>query len=319
MNGRISGRLFLSITVIYIAVELLLSFTPLLDGLDVIGSMIISELIIIVPSLAAFYFSRERFTDVFAIRGIRPVLIPLCILFTVLVLPLCSCLNLVTLFFVENQAAGIFDSLSEAGMGLMAFFAAVAAPVFEELTFRGVIFSGIRKSGSAVQAIVWSAVLFGLFHMNLNQMCYAIALGIFFGALREVTGSIIPSIICHMTINGSSTIVMILQSGGGDPAQEGASLQKMTSQVLTTDILVQALAIYIVLAFVGAAVALCVLALIARKQGGLVRMQEILSQRKATRGHVAGPELIAGVVLCSLMISFVLVWKWIGPAIMAAS
>ncbi len=317
MNGKISGRLFLSIAVIYIVVELLLSFTPLLDGLDVIGSMIISELIIIVPSLVAFYFSKEKFTEVFALHRIKWVLVPLCILFTILVMPLCSCLNLVTLFFTENQAAAIFDSLSVAGMGLLAFFAAVAAPVFEELTFRGVIYKGIRKSGSAMQAIIWSAVLFGLFHMNINQMCYAIALGIFFGALREVTGSVIPSIICHMSINGSSVVVMLLQSSGSG---EASALQKqLSTQALSTEIMVQALAVYIVLAFAGAAVALCVLALIARKQGGLIRMKEILTQRKATRGHVAGPSLITGVVLCSLMICFVMAWRYIAQWIHAAS
>ena len=307
MNGKISGRLFLSITVIYITVELLLSFTPVLDWLDVNGTMLVSELILIVPSLVACYLSKDRFTDVFAIHRIRWVVIPLCILFTILVVPLCSCLNLATLFFVDNQAADIFNSLSDAGLFLLAFFAAVAAPVFEELTFRGILYSGIRKSGSAMQAIIWTGVLFGLFHMNLNQMCYAIALGIFFGALREVTGSVLPSIICHMSINGTSVIVMILQSG----ETADGTREVLSSDLLTTEILVQALAIYIVLAFAGVAAALCVLALIARKQGALVRFKEILTKRKETRGRIAGPCLITGVVLCSLMVTFSLVWKYL--------
>ena len=316
MNGKISGRLFLSIVVIYITVELILSFTPLLDGLDVIGSMIISELIIIVPSLVAFYFSKERFTDVFGLHRIKPVVIPLCVLFTLLCMPLCTCLNLFTLFFTSNRAAYIFNELSGGGVLGMAIFAAVAAPVFEELTFRGVIYSGIRKSGSAMQAIVWSAVLFGLFHMNVNQMFYAAALGVFFGALREVTGSVLPSVICHVSVNGGGVLTALLNSGSSDGTTE---LATQAQSVLSTDLMVQALSIYLVMAFAGVGLALCVLALIARKQGGIVKFKEILTQRIATRGRIAGPSLIVAVALCSLMITFVLVWPWVREAISASS
>ncbi len=316
MNGKISGRLFLSIVVIYITVDLLMGFTTIFDGMSIMARMIVSELIIIVPSLIAFWFSKDRFSDVFALHKIRPVVIPLCILFTLLCMPLCTCLNLFTLFFTSNRAAYIFNELSGGGVVAMAIFSAVAAPVFEELTFRGVIYSGIRKSGSAMQAIVWSALLFGLFHMNINQMFYAAALGAFFGALREVTGSVLPSMICHISVNGGGVLVALLNSASSDGTTE---LATQAQSVLTTDLMVQALSIYMVMAFAGVGLALCVLALIARKQGGLVRFKEILTQRIATRGRIAGPGLIVAVVLSSLMITFVLVWPWVREAISASS
>jgi len=82
----------------------------------------------------------------------------------------------------------------------------IFAPIIEEVTFRGLIFSSLKKSMSLSLAIVIQAVLFGILHMNLQQFIYASVLGILFALLVEWTGSISASILAHMGFNITSIL-----------------------------------------------------------------------------------------------------------------
>lgn len=70
----------------------------------------------------------------------------------------------------------LMSSMEEASMNEETFFmllyAAVIAPVSEELVYRGFVMSSIKKYGK-VFAIVVSSVLFGVMHGNLPQALFA--------------------------------------------------------------------------------------------------------------------------------------------------
>ncbi len=87
--------------------------------------------------------------------------------------------------------------------GLGALFAlAVAAPLSEELLFRGLILDGLRRRYPAGKAIVLSAVLFALAHLNPYQLAIAFGLGLFLAWLVLRTGSLWPAIWAHAGANG---------------------------------------------------------------------------------------------------------------------
>lgn len=86
------------------------------------------------------------------------------------------------------------------------FTVVIAAPIFEELIFRGVLLTHHMKYG-CWHSIIVTAVLFGLFHQNHRQMFYAMALGVLFGYIDVKSGSIIPSVIAHVTINLYSFLI----------------------------------------------------------------------------------------------------------------
>ncbi len=304
MNSKKSGALFLSIVCCFIAVELAISFTPLGDNLSVIALMLISELSFMVPVAVFFFLSGSSLRECFALNKVSVYVALLCIPYTWMVTPLTAALNISTLFFTQNRATQIFDSLSGAGFFLAALFAGCIAPVCEELTFRGIIFAGIRKSGSALQAIFVSALLFGLFHMNFNQAVYAFALGLFFAAVREVTGSIIPSIICHMTLNGGSVFALWLER---DIITDTEFMEEAAEQALEASSLAMALGVFIAAAFIGVAMALCMLAYIAKKHGSLSRFKAIADERISSRGEVNSVALTAGSVLAVLFMIIVAV------------
>lgn len=64
----------------------------------------------------------------------------------------------------------------------MFLYAAIAAPIWEELLFRGILLRLLRPYGRRF-AILGSAVLFGLFHGNLLQTPYAFVMGLLLGYL----------------------------------------------------------------------------------------------------------------------------------------
>lgn len=68
-------------------------------------------------------------------------------------------------------------SFSSAPFWLRLLVMGFAAPVAEELIFRGLGYGTLRRSMGTGAAAIWSAVCFGLFHGNLVQGSYAGGLG----------------------------------------------------------------------------------------------------------------------------------------------
>lgn len=308
MDSKKAGWLFLAIILCFLAVEVVVSFTPLGDELSIPAMMVMSELSFMLPVAVCFLFSGSSAGECFALKGVKPSVALLSIPYTWMVLPLTMVLNLVTLFFTNNRASEILNTISGGGLFLTALFAAVAGPICEELTFRGIIYTGIRKNGSALQAIFLSALLFGLFHMNINQALYAFGLGIFFGAVREVTGSIIPPIICHMTVNSGGVIVLIVQKY---LIKDNELIEEATQTVLKPDTLALGLTSDLILAFIGVAIALCLLAYIAQKQGNIRIFKDIVDRRDSSRGDVFGVPLWIGIALSVAFMIFVLILQFV--------
>lgn len=63
--------------------------------------------------------------------------------------------------------------------------AVIAAPLLEELLFRGMIYKRLRDLCSAKTAILVSAAFFGIFHGNLVQFVYAFIIGIMLAFVYE--------------------------------------------------------------------------------------------------------------------------------------
>lgn len=88
---------------------------------------------------------------------------------------------------------------------------ALVPSICEEITFRGLIQTGLRRSYGARHAVVWSGFLFALLHLNPWNFVGLWFFGVFLGYLRERTGSIRPAIILHMLNNTFALVVFSLQ------------------------------------------------------------------------------------------------------------
>lgn len=79
-------------------------------------------------------------------------------------------------------------------------YAALVAPVFEELIFRKILLDKLRRFGD-LPAILMTGIAFGLFHMNLSQFFYAAVLGFIFAYVTIRTNTVKYSILLHMMVN----------------------------------------------------------------------------------------------------------------------
>jgi hypothetical protein len=86
--------------------------------------------------------------------------------------------------------------------GLFSFIAIViAAPIFEELIFRGIILDGLLRKYSPLKSIIISSLLFGLVHLNPWQFVGAFILGLFSSWVYYKTGKLTLSVIVHLVNN----------------------------------------------------------------------------------------------------------------------
>ena len=85
----------------------------------------------------------------------------------------------------------------------------IMAPICEEILFRKFLIDKTIKYGAKI-SIILSAVLFALFHGNLNQFFYAFLIGGFFAYVYIKTGKITYSIILHAVVNIMGSVFSII-------------------------------------------------------------------------------------------------------------
>ena len=135
-----------------------------------------------------------------------------------------SSLWLTVLELIMNSCGGsvmpLLDAVSGSSTSFsMFFYGAVAAPVFEEILFRGYVLRTLRPYGKRF-AILFSALMFGMFHGNLLQGPYAFLMGLVLGYLA-CEYSIKWSIGLHMFNNlvlaeGLGTLMERMPAGAAD-------------------------------------------------------------------------------------------------------
>lgn len=135
-------------------------------------------------------------------------------IYPVLLLASWTCLVLITPLvelypppdWLQEMLEGLIDTSSP-----WAFLSIViAAPIFEELVFRGIVLEGFLKQYSVRKSILWSAFFFGLFHLNPWQFVTAMVLGIFIGWVYHRTRSLLPCMAIHAFANGTSFLLSAL-------------------------------------------------------------------------------------------------------------
>lgn len=102
-----------------------------------------------------------------------------------------------------NEASA---GITSGGMvGVLAVVA--AAPIAEEVIFRGLIMTRLGEAMPGWLALVLSAAVFGACHGDPVWFGYAFPLGLFFGFIDMRAGSIWPSILAHVAFNSISQIL----------------------------------------------------------------------------------------------------------------
>lgn len=208
------NRVFLLLIIVYVGGSWLIgAVAPFLADTTFKASIITEILLLLVPTA---YCIRHNI-DVPRKYMIRPVnlsTVLISMLFVALCYPLVTIANLASQLFASNEASALIDYMMGPNMAVNVLIMAILPGIVEELIFRGMFYNEYKEGGMICGAVL-SSVLFGLLHLNFNQFSYAIILGFVFALIAEATGSIITTMLCHMTLNGMNVLLVSLYSSLG--------------------------------------------------------------------------------------------------------
>lgn len=109
---------------------------------------------------------------------------------------------------LPDNTAATFEAIMHTSFGYVVL--CLLVPFVEEMVFRGAILRSLLGTfGNRWAAILFSAALFAIVHMNPAQMPHALLMGLLLGWLYSRTGSILPGVAVHWVNNTVAYVVTI--------------------------------------------------------------------------------------------------------------
>lgn len=188
------------------------------------GSYLISQAIVLLPALVYVAVHKINIIACMPYRKLRISDGLLSLLLGYAFVPVMLFVSSLTSLFSTNYVQDSAEELLAYPFLVQLLIIAVLPACVEEFVFRGLIYHSYRKNG-ILGAAVLSGLVFGLMHLNINQLSYAAVMGIIFALLVEATGSMYSSILAHFAANSYSVILMQLvsmTSGGSELLEQSA-------------------------------------------------------------------------------------------------
>lgn len=188
------------------------------------GSYLISQAIVLLPALVYVAVHKINIIACMPYRKLRISDGLLSLLLGYAFVPVMLFVSSLTSLFSTNYVQDSAEELLAYPFLVQLLIIAVLPACVEEFVFRGLIYHSYRKNG-ILGAAVLSGLVFGLMHLNINQLSYAAVMGIIFALLVEATGSMYSSMLAHFAANSYSVILMQLvsmTSGGSELLEQSA-------------------------------------------------------------------------------------------------
>ena len=297
MNAKKVNWIFLAMVLLNITLVVLLLVMYPVFQLGIVANLIVSQIIILVPALIGVLAGRENLIEFAGFRKFKISSALMTVLFTFLFMPLVTLINMISMCFVDNAVAAVSGEILDTPFFVIFTLMGILGPMSEELVCRGIVYHGYKRTGTMMQALLLSCMIFALMHMNFNQAAYAFAIGVAMVLLVEATGSIWSSILVHVTFNSQQVCLMYLVDYGEQQLQEA-------QEALTTDMMILAISVYLVIAAVTTSLAGCVLAWIAKNEKREDNLRAIWKTRKFKKeGKVITVPLLIAIVIVFFVMS----------------
>lgn len=240
-EGKLAQRHLLAsllIVFLYVVFIILLPSPPweknplVLVNATVFGSLI---WFVIVPRLLGFPFGRQPLKDY--LEKIRLIKVQPIRRNIVLGTAFAALFAITAQIFMLLSGSFVFDLAQVLPPNTWILFTALVPGFWEEVAFRGIIFSLLLKKQDKTKAIILSAVLFAAPHsinlltvgsnlyevyFVLAQVGFAFFIGLFLAELVTLTDSLLPSIVFHYIVAAFSPLV--INTPGANPAVRGILL-----------------------------------------------------------------------------------------------
>lgn len=161
-----------------------------------------------VPLILYFALTGENAKYVFKITpiGIGNIIVIICI--SIFIQPLLMFISTLSSVVFGSETTQYLKGFANAPIFYTFLSTAIFPAVFEELCYRGVVFSNMREK-SISKACIFTGLIFGISHLNGEQFFYAFFMGVVFCVMVYKTGSVFASMLSHFTINFSQTALAL--------------------------------------------------------------------------------------------------------------
>lgn len=205
--GDIREKNILSANILFLLLGFILFyFGSFVQSREIYSGLLITEyIIILLPNLIYLKLKGLSLKKVLRLNKINGKQILYIVLITIFSYPVAVFLNNLMLFILSffgetiPNVVPLPDSPKLYLISLLVF--GISPGICEEVMFRGTVMNAYRGLGKK-KAIIFSALLFGLFHLNLQNLAGPIFLGLIFGIVVYKTNSIYSSILGHTLNNG---------------------------------------------------------------------------------------------------------------------
>lgn len=173
---------------------------------------ILSGLITILVLVISFRVRRKDAVSEMHVRKISPGRVPWCVVLGIALQPVINFL----LGFLPEELLNHFAETNAINyatdpLPLELLNVVLLTPIVEELIFRGLALTRLRRGMGTVFAVILSAVIFGVIHGHPVSILYASVLGVVLALLMlRNNDSVLAPILCHMGFNGGNYLMLLM-------------------------------------------------------------------------------------------------------------
>lgn len=305
--------MFTSIILVYIIMIFTLRLVPARINYNVL--LVLPEVIILLSALVVCFLLKIESLKEAEFRAVSFGTCAKSFLLAFLCIPLISVINLISSLINGNATNATMLKMQQNPMWLSIILIALIPAVIEEFVFRGLIFGNYKKR-NPWKGVLLSSLLFGLMHLNINQFSYAFVLGIVLALLNYATGSLIPNIILHFTINANSVVLSYLLAdfeNNDEAVKEAVSninTAEAANQLAGTGFMTYLVAVVMLIFIIVSATTLAVLLFVSICKGnrGIKSVTAIFKKDMRTcyadEGKYFDGYLILGICICMVFILY---------------
>lgn len=116
------------------------------------------------------------------------------------------------MMFPDQYLENLYDAIGVGGWAIMTSI--VAAPILEEILFRGILQESLTEKFGGWRGVLLTAAIFGFVHLVPQQVVNSFFIGVILGYIYIKTHSIIPVIIIHAINNAVAFIQIVIFDKG---------------------------------------------------------------------------------------------------------
>ncbi len=184
----------------------------------------------IAPTILYMLIKRISIKDIIPLKPLSIKNILIIIFMSFAIQPMLQLIGAITNIFSKDEITDTMYVFASVSLPKALFVTAIIPAITEELTMRGVILSGYKKT-SLLTGVLMSSFYFGIMHFTITQLFYAIVAGVIFALIVKVTKSIYASVLMHFIFNGTQiTLASLVLKYFPEEVEKATILQTPTLQ-----------------------------------------------------------------------------------------